>query len=357
MRILHAADLHLDSPFASLCEEKAKLRRKESRQVLQRIADLANGRQAELVLLSGDLFDGANVYRETVEALEHMLEEIRCPVFITPGNHDFYRPRSPYTKILFPEHVHLFAAPEIRAVALEQCIVYGAAFWEEQESEGFLQGFRVFEDERLHIMCIHGDLNGGPYNPITREQIAKSGLDYLALGHVHTYSGVQREGMTFYAYPGCSEGRGFDETGEKGCLLLEVEKGSVQAEFIPLSQRRYEICTVDVTKKDLTQAVETALAAYAGADVIRLILTGESAEMVNAAALEERYRDRFFGFEVLDQTRKEEDIWSRCGEDSLRGIFLKNLKDRYDAAETDTEREIVLAAVKAGLAALDNRDM
>jgi len=357
MRILHAADLHLDSPFASLNDEKAKLRRQESRQVLCKLAQLADERNVDMVLLSGDLFDGDNVYRETVEELTGMLESIRCPVFITPGNHDFYRPRSPYTKMLFPEHVHLFAAPEIRAVALQDCIVYGAAFWEEQEPEGFLQGFQVFEDDRLHIMCIHGDLNGGPYNPMTKQQIAQSGLDYLALGHIHTYSGLQREGKTFYAYPGCSEGRGFDETGEKGCLLLDVEKGSVQAEFIPLSMRRYEICTVDITGKDAWQVISEALAVYREQDVVRLVLCGEWETPVDVSGLAQRYSERFFGFEVIDQTRKGEDIWSRAGEDSLRGLFLQNLKTRFDAAQTDAERETVLMAAKVGLAAMDNRDM
>ena len=357
MRILHAADLHLDSPFASLSDEKAKLRRQESRLVLRKLAQLANENDVDAVLLCGDLFDGANVYRETVEELTKMLESIRCSVFITPGNHDYYRPRSPYTKMLFPEHVHLFAAPEIRAVALEGCVIYGGAFWEEQEPEGFLQGFRAFDDDRLQIMCIHGDLTGGPYNPITKQQIAQSGLDYLALGHIHACSGLQREGKTFYAYPGCSEGRGFDETGEKGCLLLDVEKGSVKAKFVPLCTRRYEICTVDITEKDVRQAVEAALADYRVQDVIRLVLTGERETPVAVSQLEQLYRERFFGFEAVDQTRKSEDIWSRAGEDSLRGLFLQNLKERYDAAQTDAERETILMAAKVGLAAMDNREL
>ncbi len=351
MRILHAADLHLDSPFASLTEEKAKLRRKECRAILGKLAAIANGRQADLVLLAGDLFDGANVYRETVEELANMLESIRCPVFITPGNHDFYRPRSPYTRMLFPEHVHLFASPEIRAVALEGCVVYGAAFWSAEEPESFLAGFRAFADDRLHIMCLHADLNGGPYCPITREQIQRSGLDYLALGHVHRGGGVQREGNTFYAYPGSAVGRGFDETGEKGCLLVDLEKGSAKAEFIPLDERQYVVCTSE------TEDVEGALAGARPQDVVRLVLTGESLGHVDAEAIAAQYGDRFFGFEVQDQRRRAEEIWSRLHEDSLRGLFLRELRGRYDAAETDEERSVVELAAKAGLAALDNRDV
>lgn len=357
MRILHAADLHLDSPFASLGEEKAKQRRQESREILGRLVRLAKEKQVDIVLLCGDLFDGANVYRETVEALEQMLEQMPCPVFITPGNHDFYRPRSPYTRMLLPEHVHLFASPEVRAVALEGAVIYGAAFWDEQEPEGFLNGFRAFEDDRLHIMCIHGDLTGGPYNPITKDQIARSGLDYLALGHVHRCSGLQQEGNTFYAYPGCCEGRGFDETGEKGVLLLDVEKGSARAEFIPMAAYRYVVCTADVTECAAAEAAEEALAGYGERDVVRLVLTGTREQAVDCAGLERQFGPRFFGFEVVDETRKEEDLWSRAGEDSLRGLFLQNLRLRYDNAADDAEREIILTAAKVGLAAMDNREL
>ena len=96
MRVLHAADLHLDSPFRGLGAGKGRQRRQESRELLDRLADLANSRRAELVLLSGDLFDGAEVYRETLEQLRAALGRIRCPVFIAPGNHDPYTSQSPY---------------------------------------------------------------------------------------------------------------------------------------------------------------------------------------------------------------------------------------------------------------------
>ena len=70
-------------------------------------------------------------------------------------------------------------------------------------------------------MALHGDaLNAGsPYNAVTREQIAASGLCYLALGHIHEKSGLQRAGETFYAWPGCPMGRGFDELGQKLSLI------------------------------------------------------------------------------------------------------------------------------------------
>ena len=128
------------------------------------------------------------------------------------------------------------------------------------------------------MLCLHADLSPGPYNPITKEEIAGSGLTYLALGHIHQASGLLRQGNTFYAYPGCPEGRGFDELGEKGVLLVEAEGGKVNAEFVPLCRRRYEIVTVDVTDADPRQQLEAAVAPFSAADILRVVFTGEIGE-------------------------------------------------------------------------------
>ena len=92
------------------------------------------------------------------------------------------------------------------------------------------------------------------YNPVSAADLAHSGLDYAAFGHTHRFGGVQRAGGTVYAWPGCMEGRGFDETGEKGVLLADVAAGDVQVQFLPVPGRRYEILRVDVTDADPVQA-------------------------------------------------------------------------------------------------------
>ena len=95
IKILHSADLHLDSPFEGLPGGKAAVRRGEQRELLSALAELAVSEQAELVLLSGDLLDSGNTYFETGEELVSALGRIPAPVFIAPGNHDFYSPQSP----------------------------------------------------------------------------------------------------------------------------------------------------------------------------------------------------------------------------------------------------------------------
>ena len=358
MRLLHAADLHLDSPFRGLGGEKARERRRESREVLERLANLANGREVDAVLLAGDLFDGTNVYRETLEAMARALGSIRCPVFISPGNHDPYTSRSPYRQVGWPENVHLFTSGHMERVELPSGVVYGAAFTAEEQGESLLAGFAAPSSDKPQVLCLHADLSAGPYNPITKEEIAGSGLTYLALGHIHQASGLLRQGNTFYAYPGCPEGRGFDELGEKGVLLVEAEGGKVTAEFVPLCRRRYEIVTVDVTDADPRQRLEAAVAPFSAADILRVVFTGETGEAgVDLPALETAFAHRFYSLDLRDQTRVGEDIWRRAEEDSLRGLFLRDLRQQYEAAADEAEREKIVRAVRFGLAAMDGRDL
>ena len=120
LTILHGADFHLDAPFASLPPDKARQRREEQRALLDRLADLAEERQADLVLLSGDLLDSSQTYQETVEALARTLGQIHAPVFIAPGNHDCYGPRSVYANTVWPDNVHIFSTVGVESVALPE---------------------------------------------------------------------------------------------------------------------------------------------------------------------------------------------------------------------------------------------
>ena len=108
LHILHAADLHLDAPFAALSPDQARQRRQEQRQLLSRLADLAIDRGADLVLLAGDLLDHRQTYRETAQALADQLGRIPAPVAIAPGNHDFYALSSLYAAPIWPRNVIIF---------------------------------------------------------------------------------------------------------------------------------------------------------------------------------------------------------------------------------------------------------
>ena len=355
LKVLHGADFHLDSPFSGLKPDAAARRRGEQRELLARLTDLAREREADLVLLSGDLLDGDLVFRETVQALARALGEIPCPVFLAPGNHDWYGPQSPYAALEWPGNVHLFTGPELGAVRLPElgCTVWGAAFCAPRQSTSPLRGFHA-PAEGVQLAVLHGEVAAqGDYGPISEEDIAASGLDYLALGHVHQYSGLRRAGETFWAYPGCPEGRGFDELGEKGVLWLEVEKGRTEAEFVPLCRRRYQLLSVDVTgAEDLAAAVRAALPPDTVEDIYRVLLTGErGAEALDLEGLTRALAPRFYGLTLRDRTRVQRAVWDRMEEDTLTGLFLRLMAAR---CRKEPENEILQQAVRFGLAALEN---
>ena len=351
VRILHAADFHLDSAFTGLNEQQARQRRQESRDLTRRMVEYANDHGVQLMLLAGDLFDSDSIYGQTAEELAAALAEFRGHVVIAPGNHDCYTAASPYARTLWPDNVLIFTAPEMLSMGLffpqYGCTVYGAAFTAPEMPESAELAGIAEQDGNVAIGILHGEagVKDSRYRPISLQQIAQSGLDYLALGHVHACSGVQLAGKTAYAYPGCPEGRGFDELGDKGFLAGEVDKGSVKLRFVPFAKRRYEIVTVDVTGREPLEAVCEALPQHTEADIYRVILTGERSGSVDTAAITDELSPRFYALEVRDRTTVCRDIWDGCGEDSLRGLFLQKMREKYDAAGED-ERQTIQQAVE-----------
>lgn len=353
LKLIHGADFHLDSPFSGLSPERAAQRRSEQRSLLDDLARLVRQKGADLVLLSGDLFDSHQIYRETAAALMSALGGLPCPVFIAPGNHDCRTDTSPYASLRWPDNVHIFSTNSMERVDLPGlgCAVWGGAFPEPHLDRSPLSGFSAPADGLIHLGVLHADVEGGPgYGPITREDIAASGLHYLALGHIHQWSGLQKAGRTHWAYPGCPEGRGFDETGEKGVLYVEVSPDRVDAQLIPLARRRYQILSVDLTgQEDPLAAVVGALPARTQDDIYRILLTGQAAAP-DLGRLERALSPRFYGLTLRDRTRLPVDIWARRSEDSLTGIFLQLM---WEKCQADPDNIPLQQAVRFGLAALE----
>ena len=362
-RFVHAADLHLDSAFGALAPQQAAARRRESREMPFRLANYVNTHGIDLVLLAGDLLDGHGAFRETGEQLAQALGQMEAQVCIAPGNHDFLGGGSVWETVDWPENVHIFREPRMTALELpELCaVVHGAAFTAPEQAESLLAGFAAPADGRVHLGVLHGEIDPAEnrYDPLGKAEIAASGLAYLALGHIHKRTEPLRFGNTVCAWPGCPEGRGFDELGEKGFYAGTIDDtGKVALTFVPFARRRYEILTVDVTGQAPRAAIEAALPTETVQDLYRILLTGETGEGgAQAEALQEALADRFYALEIRDQTRLAEDLWARAAEDSLRGLFLRDLKSRLDSARTEEERQRITMAARFGLAALDHRDL
>lgn len=348
MKILHAADLHLDAPFTGHSEKALARLRKALSGVPEMLTQLCRQYDCDLMLLSGDVFDG-EATSEGVQTLRAALEDAGVPVFISPGNHDFCTPTSPWLLQVWPENVHIFTKPAIESISLPQldCRIYGAGFTS-MDCPALLEHFRAEGTETWHIGVLHGDplQKSAPYNPITPAQVAASGLHYLALGHLHT-TGQYTAGDTLCAWPGCIMGHGYDETGERGVYIVTIED-KAQAQFVPLDLPRFYNWETEVMT-DPMDAVRALLPPVGNEDFYRITLTGECPPFDPAdLALPE-----FPNLTLRDRTEPPTDLWGSINEDSLEGLYFRLL---HEAME-DTDPEIVELAAKISRRILDGREV
>ena len=332
IKILHSGDWHLDSPLQGRTDEQAAFLRRELLKIPEKLAALSKAQNCDLVLLSGDLFDGAYT-QESYRTVYTALQQMGIPVFITPGNHDYISPDSPYEKETWPENVHIFRKQQIEWVDLPGLRVYGAGF-QSMDCPGLLEDFRA---DGYAIGVFHGDPTqiSSPYNPVTKKQVLQSGLRYLALGHVHKGDSFMA-GDTLCAWPGCPMGRGWDEEGEKGALIVSLEE-TAQIKFVPLDTPKFYDLRVDFSR-----GIGSVLPAIPGDDFYRITLTGE-AEQADLESLRAEF-SAFPNLVLRDETRKPVDPWENAGEDHFEGMYFGTLKQMLDTADEEEKSRILLAA-------------
>ena len=334
IKILHSGDWHLDSPLQGKTAEQGSFLRAELAKIPGKLAALCKEENCDIVLLSGDLFDGAYT-RESYRTVFDALQTMAVPVFISPGNHDFINPDSPYQKELWPENVHIFKKQQIEWVDIPALSlrVYGAGF-QSMDCPGLLEGF---QGTGRAVGVFHGDPTQlhSPYNPVTKNQVLSSGLQYLALGHVHKGDGFWA-GDTLCAWPGCPMGRGWDEEGDKGALIVTLAE-KPQIRFVPLGAPQFFDLAAEARA-----GVASVLPAIANNDFYRITLTGES-EPVDLDALQAEFSG-FPNLVLRDQTRRPVDLWESLGEDSFEGVYFGMLKDALADADPEMQERILLAA-------------
>lgn len=336
IKILHSGDWHLDAPLQLHSEEVSRSLRRTLQQIPDKIATLSKAKGCDLVLLSGDIFDGAYT-TDTLRLLKNALEEMTVPVFVAPGNHDYVGAASPWLTEAFSSNVHIFTRQtiEYKDIPALDLRVYGAGFTS-MDCPGLLEDFRAVSPMKYNVGVFHADptQTSSPYCPVTAQQVEHSGLDYLALGHIHKGDSF-KAGNTLCAWPGCPMGRGYDEQGHKGVLLVTLAD-TVNAEFVPLDTPRFY--DLEATPDTLS----AVLPPVGSLDHYRVTLTGNS-EPVDLTALKAQY-PQLPNLMLRDRTVPPVDPWGSVGEDTFEGMYFKLLRDALDTADEETQKHILLAA-------------
>lgn len=370
-KIIHTADLHLDAPFSLFDVQKAQVRKNELRGTFASLILYAKTEKADLVIISGDLFDSGFVTKETTALLTSQFASFPdCKFVIAPGNHDFISSRSPYKKELFPPNVYIFEEEKISRFSFEDIgvDVYGFAYTSEKYMENPLAEPIPLDRRKINILVAHGDLVGhSDCCRLTPADIARSGFDYAALGHIHKGGEVKLVGGTYYAYSGCPEGRSFDECGIKGVIVCEMSKesGRLVAGFANkrICRRHYERVSVDITgvetDGDLCERVRAAILEKGyGSDVLlRVTLTGRVSP--EATFSPEKLSDQMLGVYYLEVRNESVPLlnYDELKNDiSIRGAFFRELLPRLESEDAE-ERRLAADALRYGLAALDGNDV
>lgn len=369
IRILHTADLHLDSPFAALSSSEAASRREGLRGVFRAMTSFARENKPDLFIIAGDLFDAEFVTRDTMDLIRSELSTIPdTAVFITPGNHDPFSPGSVWERFEMPDNVCVFRDETIKRVSVpgKDIDVYGFAFTSPAMRKSPLVGQKAADPTKTNVLVAHTQIDDPltPYAPISRDQLAAFGADYAALGHVHNADALRGEaGRCAWAYCGCPEGRSFDECGRKYALDVTVEKTAGVAKVAlsehHFSSRRFEKADVDVTgaagSADVRDAVKSALDG-AGFDknvALRLRLVGQTSRPVTFEGLSDALG--VGSLEIRDETLAILNAGLETDR-TLRGEFYRAIKPRLESAD-EREREVAMRALKYALFAMSGEDV
>ena len=363
VKILHCADVHIGA-LESFLKNKAESRRRETLLTFEKIVDICKTEQVQVLAIAGDLFDSNSIESSFVEAVFNKIAEIpETKVIFAAGNHDPLNHQSPFVKYRLPQNIFVLGTNETVLTFEDINLkVYGKAF-----ETAFLQGVSSPEiihhdDEYIHLLVQHGELfagNNSNYNPISREFIEKSNMDYIALGHIHKKSDIEKIGKTYFAYCGCPEGQGFDELDEKGVYLGEIGKDICNMQFISTAKRKHIYEKIDisnVTAGEIGEYILATLKEKQGENFsdnlynIELIGNQSSETEINIADLTARLNDRIYFVKIKDCTANEINLEALAKEKNLMGIFAKKMLEKLSTTDPEMQEKYT-NALKLGLKA------
>lgn len=378
LRILHAADFHLDAPFTGcgFTREQMLQRRADLLANFQKVISLSRDRQADLVCFAGDMFEEEYVSQSTIKRLFAGIAELDpLPVLISPGNHDPFHTASPYATEELPINLRIFRHDQIEKHEFPDigAVVYGLAFTAAHESRSLLKNFRVDDkgESTTHILLCHGAVTEGEpgresdFLPIENSHLKDSGAHYCALGHYHSAQDVwEDESGLRAAYPGSPEPLRYGHTGDHGVLFVEIDSASrkINVERIVTQKRRYFRKDVNLGELESVNEIDRAISTELGTPewkghLVELQLSGAIPPELHLRQAD--YSDAseyLFALRFVDNTYPDYDVGSIAGEKTARGVFCRKLLERLNKVDLE-EKEKIGQALWLGLAAFDGHDV
>ncbi len=360
MKIIHTADLHLDSRIEGLASDKSRARRGEVMHTFERICDYAVRNGVTAIIIAGDMFDTAHLTNTTrIKVLSIIKSHAAVDFLYLAGNHD----KDSFTESLnegeVPTNLKVFSD---RWTYVEYDGVTVAGIDLSSVNGSLAYDTLKLPTDTVNIVTLHGQIanyvSDGSGEIISLPRLKNKNIDYLALGHYHGYARGVLDSRGVYVYSGCPEGRGFDETGEMGFVLLDIDGGKIVDTFIKFSARNLYEYIVSVTDFDdwwllRSELLHTLKNKYDSKSLIKVVLTGEHKAdfVVDVPELTQRLNEFFYFAKVQDKTVlkiNEEDF---SLDKTVRGEFVRSVL-QSDLCEEDKSKIIML-----GLKAFSEEDL
>ena len=339
MKFIHCSDIHLDSKMErNLTAAQARERNAEVCATFARMAAFAAQQDVTAVLMAGDLFD---TQRATAQTVGFVLDTIRnapnVDFLYLRGNHDV----SAFAGWDLPENFKTFGDGWTYHR-------YGEVVIAGMEQEPAYDALNLPEDT-VNIVTLHGQISTQPGEELIALPLLKrKNIDYLALGHIHSYQTGKLDDRGTWCYCGCLEGRGFDELGAKGFVLVNVENKNVSHEFVPFARRTLEEVSVDITDlvtvSQILAAAEEACEGIPAENLVKVTLTGTYSleTQKDLQFLKKMLEGRFWFLKIKDESRLEIEKESYEHDLSLKGEFIRLV---MASNRPEEEKERILAAI------------
>jgi len=361
MKIIHLADAHIDSKMESkLDKSKAAIRRDEILDTFCNIADYADENGVRAVIIAGDLFDTSRARVGAVNRVRDAFEKHPGVLFYyLKGNHDeagYFESGS------LPANLKIFDKEGIQNYSLtipggKKITITGIV----PGDDGFDKAYTELnlEYDAMNIVVMHGcaDKYQGKdkADSIDLGRLKNRNIDYLALGHYHSFAQDELPSRGKYCYSGCIEGRGFDECGEHGFVLIDIDEDNLtfDSKFVPFAKRNVYEIKADIsecmTTPEIDKCISDAIKASDATsdDIVRIILTGETDVAIekDIEHIRRNAEGRFFYAEVRDESKIAIDYDEYLHEASLKGELVRLLQTEEGLSEEEKGR-IVRCAVQ-----------
>ncbi len=335
MKLIHCADLHLDSKMtANLDKDHAKERKAELLAAYERMVDYAVQHGILGILIAGDMFDTKHILATTRNTvLASIQNHPDITFFYLQGNHDHDNFLSGLEEL--PQNLKLFDQTWT-SYQIGNVMIWGIEL--NRENTGSAYYDLVLDQRKCNIVMLHGqEMEGAAKDKaeiINIKALRNKGIDYLALGHIHGYKYERLDARGSYCYSGCLEGRGFDECGEHGFVVLDIEEaGTITHEFIPFASRRLYTVEVDVsdcmTTAQMVEKTELQIKeeGCTQADLLKIVLCGESDVECekDIEYIKSRFKNLFYFVKVADETMLKINPDHYLLDESLKGEYVRTV--------------------------------